>query len=957
MKRIAKSIIIGLTFLLITSIAIAQEKWEINLRKDFEKVLKSNKNVPEKHRDLIEKWKEEGHLSDLTTLYESVKPNKQDDAPFFYGLGYVYVLANPNIKATTDEKAIDNFETAIQLDPSLFWAHYSLGAVFKKHERYDEALTKFKTCLTLNRDYYPAHYYIGEIHLEQGNHSDALSSFQIAQSLNSKWVYPIYGIGLVYLDQGDHNQARETFERAIQYDPKFAPAYIKLGQILAMDKFYDDALQEYQKSSEYQPYTGNDVFDLAVIFADTGNADGAIQLYQRTLELDPTHGPAHLAVADILYSQGDTKTAAIHYKKAIEQDPTLKDHIFKPLEPYYVGIMSAEEARQHLEKIMSILPNDPRPYFYLGKLEADSGNIPQAIENYNKTREIVELDPSFLDMELPLGQFNDVYFILGELYYKQDKKEEASINFKRALQVDPTLKTRFLDEGKNAFDNENYKGSILPLNKHLLLFPNEIKAIYLLGQSYEADGNTENALQYYNRTIELDPNRSDVLYKMVHIYRETESHQNALNTLKKLITLDANDSEAHYLSALTNLSLGNQEEALSAFLETIRLIPDNVDAQYQAGLLYEDKGDLDNALIYYEETIKLDTENPEPFFKLGGIYQKRNDEDNMIRVYQPALILEPNHPNIQYKMAKIFEKRSKTESQGFNSEIVLKAFHHYGLANEHDPEHYEWHYQFARLLDLYAETLDEFVKYAEMAVNEYTTTIALKPDFADAYYYRAMITNRYKRIGEKLYRSSQILEDFNQVVELDPKNVNALFHIGTLQLWIEKYKLAEETFKKVIQLDPTYKGVHTQLGELAERNQEFKKAIELYEKELTLDVNAIVAYQRLGDLYYNSEMQLNKAKEMLEKALELSERHVPTILVYANVLYSMDQLGSAADQFERAIQFEPRNLTANYNLALMYQYSERIKLAKEQWKHFLGLNPPEQWKIEAENNLSDIENQ
>ena len=133
--------------------------------------------------------------------------------------------------------------------------------------------------------------------------------------------------------------------------------------------------------------------------------------------------------------------------------------------------------------------------------------------------------------------------------------------------------------------------------------------------------------------------------------------------------------------------------------------------------------------------------------------------------------------------------------------------------------------------------------------------------------------------------------------------MDALYHIGTLQLWIEKYKLAEETFKKVIQLDPTYKGVHTQLGELAERNQEFKKAIQLYEKELTLDVNAIVAYQRLGDLYYNSEMQLNKAKEMLEKALELSERHVPTILVYANVLYSMDQLGAAADQFERDVRF------------------------------------------------------
>ena len=48
---------------------------------------------------------------------------------------------------------------------------------------------------------------------------------------------------------------------------------------------------------------------------------------------------------------------------------------------------------------------------------------------------------------------------------------------------------------------------------------------------------------------------------------------------------------------------------------------------------------------------------------------------------------------------------------------------------------------------------------------------------------------------------------------------------------------------------------------------------------------------------------------------------------------------AAADQFERAIQLEPRNMTANYNLALMYQYTERNELAKSQWKTFLKLDP------------------
>ena len=58
----------------------------------------------------------------------------------------------------------------------------------------------------------------------------------------------------------------------------------------------------------------------------------------------------------------------------------------------------------------------------------------------------------------------------------------------------------------------------------------------------------------------------------------------------------------------------------------------------------------------------------------------------------------------------------------------------------------------------------------------------------------------------------------------------------------------------------------------------------------------------------------------------------------------MDKLGAAAEQFEKVIQIDKRNLTANYNLALMYEYTERIELAKIQWKTFLDLNPPEQGK-------------
>ena len=599
----------------------------------------------------------------------------------------------------------------------------------------------------------------------------------------------------------------------------------------------------------------------------------------------------------------------------------------------------------------------------MGKLEADTGNTDKAIEHYKKTIEITDADPTYLEMELPHGHFHDSHIHLGDLYRKKGNLEVASTHYRRALELNPALANKFIEQGKTAFQAENYKDAIEPLHIHIILFPEDIEATYLLGQSYEGNEDNDNALAYYEKTLQLDANRSDVLYKMVHIYRETESHQNALDTLKKIIAIDATDAEAHYLSAQSYLALEQNDAALAAYLETIHLKPDNVDAQYQTGKLYENKGEIDNAIVYFEKTIELDPENAEPFFRLGAIYENRKDEDNMIRVYQPALILEPNHPNVHHTLARTFDKRSKTaakentdekENKEKYEENVLQAIHHYGLANEHDPEQWEWHYQYARLLDTYAETLEDYHFYGDMAVNEYKRTIELNPGYVDAYFYRGMITNRYKRIKDEIYLSEQIIGDFMQVVELDPKRTEAYYYIGVLKVWTEKFDQAKEAFQKVMQLSPRYKGVHTQLGKLAEREQKWKEAIKLYEKEIDIDNKAVEAYQRLGDLYYNSELDFNKAKLMLEIALSLNPDHVDTIIVYANVFYSMDKLGAAADQFEKVLQIDKRNLTANYNLALMYEYTDRFELARTQWKRFLDLNPPEQWKVEAQNHLSKL---
>ena len=955
--------------------ALAAEKWESNMKKDFAKVLREKKRPAEKHRDFVRKWQEEGRLPAVLTLYESQKENRQPssatiDAAFYYGLGYTYALHATETGETFDP-AITYLQHALKIAPDLFWAHFNLGGIYQRREENESALTAFKSCVRLNPNYYPAYYRMGEIHLKQQNYAEALHAFETARGLNRKWEYPQYGIGLVYFKQGEIDRARETFENLTQRKKKFAPAYFKLGQVLAMDGFFDNALEEYAKGAQYDPYSAEVVYELATIFDEQGNTEGAIRLYQRTLEIEPNHAKAHLSLGDSLYARGDTETALQHYQKALSLMPHIKEAFYEPLEPYFAGLMTASEAMLILEKAMLVLPDDPRSYFYAGNIEVDAGNAEQAIKHYEKTIQIIEADTSHLQMELPLGNFNEVYLKLGELYHQQGDIEAAVVYFKRALVVDPGLADRFIAQGQRAFDEGNYHAAIKPLNTHLLLFPEDIVAAYLLGQSHEANGDTDTALSFYERTLALDSQRPDVLFKMAHIYRGREAHQQAVNALQKIIEIAPDTIEAHYLLALSYLTLAQPDAALSAFLATVRLNPDDVAAHYHAGIILEQHGEIDKAIEHYEKTIALDTtllendigrdlQSPlpnieateaEPFFRLGAIYRARNDEDNIIRVYQPALEIEPAHPDLHHLLAVIFEKRDEREN----------AIRYYGLANQYDPENFEWHYSYARLLDQHAETLgDDYHRHAEMAVKEYTATIALNPNYVDAYFYRGLLTLRYKQIGDRLYRYSQILEDFKQVAEMQPRNREANYHLGVIYFEIDRHQLAKKAFEHMRSYAPEYRGIHLYLGRIAEWEQAWNEAIQYYEAEVKLieqparedDDIATKTYQRLGNLYYTHALDYNKAKETLEKALALDETHVPTLLNYANNLFSMDLLGAATEQFERVIQLEPRNLTANYNLALMYEYREKREQARMQWQRFLDLNPPEQWKIEAERHLN-----
>ena len=933
------------------TIGVANEQWREAIGKDYRKVLKEKKpdKQVQKHRDLVNKWKEAGHLDDLIALYETDAGTERANAGLHYGLGYAY--ANQGRMDSTQtavlfEKAASQFERTISLDPTLSQAHFSLGAIYQEQNQLELAAQAMEACLKFNPKYYPAYYRLGEIQLQQDNPNAALESFQAAQKMNSKWARPYYGIGSAHFDLGNNNAAREALEEAIDRDPEFAPAYFKIGQALAKEGLFDVAWRAYEAGGKYEAYTAENLYELGTIFVQAGNQEGAIDIFRRIIDsIDPTHTDVLLQLGELYHATGEEAAAIEHYKKAIKTDASLKNYFMDQLAPHHAGLMGRNEAMAILKRFLAVLPDDPRANFHYAQIEADMGNLTTAIQYYERTLALIGSDEANLDIEFAQEHLLDTYRFLGNAYYQQGNHEQARTAYQRTIELDPRLERYFFNQGKSTFDAEQFDLAIEPFSKFLLIYPEDTEATYLLARSYEALGNAEDALRLYTRTLKLDPNHTAVLMRLAQIYRDQNNPQTALTMLTKLIAIEPTNVDAHYLSGILYAELGRSAEALDAFLVTIRLNVNRLDAHYQIVALYEQQGDIDNTIKRYETIIRLDSSKADPFLRLGALYLRRGDKDNVIRVYEPGLEIEPNHPYAQYSLAIIFEEQQD----------IQKAIKHLELANRYDDGNFDWHFRYARLLDRHAETLEDYDTYAAMAVEEYNKTINLKNDYAPAYLYRGLITRRYKQIGETLYRYGQIAEDFRKVIALEPNNSDAHYYLGMTYVDLDQREKAKEILLKTLQFEKKYKGVYLELGLIAESEGDHDGAIRHFEKELEIDPESVRVYQRLGDLYSSYSTDFGRAKETLEKALELQPNHVTTLLNYASTLYYLDQLGAATEQFETAIQIDPKNLTANYNLALMYEYTGKTQQAISRWKKFLELNPPAEWKEDAEQHLRQLQ--
>ena len=340
--------------------------------------------------------------------------------------------------------------------------------------------------------------------------------------------------------------------------------------------------------------------------------------------------------------------AISEFRAALKLDPKLVGRAQFPLAVALFELHESDEARREFEAVRREVGDHPNILYYLGRLDLDDRNFPDAIKNLRQA----VAKPPFPDTSYYLGYayfkqgdlkaaekwLNDaaqtnpwdarIPYQLGFVYRKEGREEEA----KKAMALSEELRQRDSNESKLRLECGQKLDQGLKEEAHALcdqLYdPDNAEKLTLLGTLYGQHGDLEAALKPLRRAAELAPDSPQMQYNLALTYYQLNQFEQARAPLATSIKRWPDLFQLNALYGAVLLKLGEDLPAYQALHHAYQLNPQDSgtgDMLYMASLELARKSlaakQYSDALRYFEEAAKLRSLEPAPHQGLADVYK------------------------------------------------------------------------------------------------------------------------------------------------------------------------------------------------------------------------------------------------------------------------------------------------------------------------------------------------
>ena len=375
-----------------------------------------------------------------------------------------YDRADSWLTAGEVDKAVAEAEVMLNLDYS-YYMPFRLGHAFAAKGRNALAARLLRAALSPDPAMQPAPYredllfYIGAAHAADGKTAEARAAFEEALRLNPKDARALNDLGFLLEQAGELAGAAELYRRAVDVRPEFTLARTNLGELLAKQGDLAGAVREYEQAAKDAPQSSECQYNLARHLAAAGRTEEALATYRKTVTLNPKDVRAWNNLGLLLAQQGSAADAEQAYRSALEEAPNYTlaranlGNLLMDAGRFDEGVAVYEEGIELDPKNAELMnglgwrfglknDTDRALSWYDGALEAAPTFLAARINRANLLAKVGRMDAAENDARTAVEQSPQnaqAVFVLGNIYAMAGRNEEAAAQYRRALELDPTL--------------------------------------------------------------------------------------------------------------------------------------------------------------------------------------------------------------------------------------------------------------------------------------------------------------------------------------------------------------------------------------------------------------------------------------------------------------------------------------------------------------------------------------
>jgi len=495
-------------------------------------------------------------------------------------LGRLYIL-NKDYKGAETE-----FKTATNLDPSSEEAVTSLALL------YNETGENKKAAEVLNlvpEDHRTSKMYaaLGYTYEQQKDYKQAIAAYKQAVKLDKENVDAMRGLAQNLANDNQTEAALSEYQMVQDADPQDYQAPLRMAEIYRRQGKFDLAMENLKKAEALSQDSLEIPYNEAIVLEAQGKFDEAAatlqKLVARTTSPDGNYSSGErnnralfLERLGSIYREAGKPDAAIEtYRKIIDLGGDEAARGYQDLIDVYRDQKQWSDADRIAREAVEKLPKDKNLKMALALQLADDGKADEAVrtassllkggpedrDTYIQISQIYARLKKWKDAENSLAQAQKlatrpeekeyIQFILGSVYERQKKYDQAEQAFRQVLQIDPNNSQTLNYLGYMLADRNTHLEEALNLIKHAVeLDPQNGAYLDSLGWAYFRLGRYEEAEANLRRAAAKTPNDATVQDHLAELYAKTgklklaEMHwERALNEWSRSVPADVDQQD------------------------------------------------------------------------------------------------------------------------------------------------------------------------------------------------------------------------------------------------------------------------------------------------------------------------------------------------------------------------------------------------------------------------------